>query len=107
MPTPDLPERIPEMATDRRLTPREAIQLPVVLADGTPARTRDVSRGGLYLTIPAGTHVNDWVRLEFAVPPVGLKFTAAGEVVRMERGIDASTDGVALRLHHARLSELD
>ena len=103
----DPPGTIRTMATERRLTPREAIQLPVVLADGTPGRTRDVSRGGLYLTVPAGTHVNDWVRLEFAVPPVGLKFTAAGEVVRIERGTSATTDGVALRLHQAHLSELD
>lgn len=107
MPGADPPGTIPKMAIERRLTPREAIQLPVVLADGTPGRTRDVSRGGLYLTVPAGTHVNDWVRLEFAVPPVGLKFTAAGEVVRVERGIAPATDGVALRLHQSRLSELD
>ena len=103
----DPPGTIRTMAIERRSTPREAIQLPVVLADGTPGRTRDVSRGGLYLTVPAGTHVNDWVRLEFAVPPVGLKFTAAGEVVRVEHAIDPATDGVALRLHQASLSELD
>lgn len=95
------PGTMTAMATERRLTPREAIQLPVVLADGTRATTRDVSRGGLYLVVPPGTQVEDWVRLEFAVPPVGLKFTAAGEVVRVER------DGVALRLHHAHLSEID
>jgi hypothetical protein len=101
------PSTIRMMATERRLTPREAIQLPVVLADGTPAQTRDVSRGGLYLIVPAGTQIDDWVRLEFAVPPVGLKFTAAGEVVRIERAMAPATDGVALRLHHSRLSELD
>jgi hypothetical protein len=93
------------MHPDRRASSRDHLFLPMTLADGSAARTRNVSAHGLFFTLPPGRAIDDWLLVEFAVPSAGLKFSAAGQVVRIERG--DGEDGVALRLHAARLTPLN
>jgi hypothetical protein len=93
------------MRSERRQSARAPLDLPMFLPDGTQARMRDVSSGGLYFTMPPGAHVDDWMHVEVAVSAAGLAFSAAGEVVRIERV--ATHAGVALRLHAARLEAID
>lgn len=93
------------MTTERRAAPRESIDLPIILADGTTARTRNLSRNGIFFLISPGAHVDDWLSFEFAAPQVKLRFVAAGEVVRREPG--PGSTGIALRLHGQRLLPLD
>jgi hypothetical protein len=92
------------MHSERRASPRDTLSLPIALADGRPATTRNLSAGGLFFTVPAGTRLDTWLHIEFAVPSAGLQFSAAGEVVRIEHG--QHEDGVALRLHRPRLTPL-
>ncbi|MGZ5181068.1 MAG: PilZ domain-containing protein [Ramlibacter sp.] len=92
------------MRTERRVHPREALSLTIRLGDGSQAVTRDVSACGMYFTMPADTEVEGWLHVELEVPGAGLKFSAAGEVVRVERSPDGN--GVALRLHGPRLTSL-
>lgn len=90
------------MRNERRSSPREALTLTIRLGDGSLAVTRDVSASGMFFTMPAEAKVEGWLHVEFEVPEAGLKFSAAGEVVRAERSAGAS--GVALRLHAPRLT---
>lgn len=93
------------MHPERRTSSRDQLALPVALADGSTAMTRNISAEGLYVTLPAGRAIDDWLRLEVDVPSAGLKFTAAGQVIRIEHG-DSET-GVALRLHAPRLTRIN
>lgn len=93
------------MHTERRSSARDTLALPIALADGSPAVTRNVSATGMFFTVPAGYRVDDWMRIEFEVPSAGLRFSAAGEVVRVERG--EREDGVALRLHAPQLTAME
>ena len=92
------------MRTERRVHPREALSLAIRLDDGSQALTRDVSASGMYFTVPAATEVEGWLHVEFEVPEAGLKFSAAGEVVRVERSPEGN--GIALRLHGPRLTPI-
>jgi hypothetical protein len=92
------------MHPERRASPRDTLSLPIALADGGSAMTRNLSADGLFFTVPAGSRLDDWLHVEFAVPSAGLQFSAAGEVVRIEHG--QHEDGVALRLHQPRLTAL-
>lgn len=93
------------MHQEQRADPREPLALPITLGDGTQAVTRDIGPEGLYFLMPAGKTIDDWVALAFEMPRARLKFTAAGEVVRIDRHEHCT--GVALRLHGARLVPLD
>lgn len=93
------------MSPDRRASSREPLTLPITLASGETALTRDISEHGLYLVVPRGAPVDEWLAFEFAVPSAGLKFHAVGEVVRIEPGVRQV--GVAIRLHGPRLAPLD
>lgn len=93
------------MHPERRASARDHLSLPIALPNGSIGTTRDVSADGLYFTLPAGSEVETWLHIEFAVPSAGLKFSAAGEVVRIEHG--DTEDGVALRLHMSRLTPID
>lgn len=93
------------MFPDRRASPREPLTLPINLASGESAMTRNISEHGLYLVVPRGSPVDEWLSFEFAVPSAGLKFHAVGEVVRIEPGVGQF--GVAIRLHGPRLVPLD
>lgn len=93
------------MTTERRAKPRESLALPIVLADGTAATTRNLSEDGVYFTVEREAHVDDWLSFEFTAAQTGLRFVAAGEVVRREPGPDST--GIALRLHGPRLFPID
>lgn len=93
------------MHPERRTSARDRLSLPIALPNGSSGMTRDVSAEGLYFTLPAGSDVEPWLHVEFAVPSAGLKFSAAGEVVRIEH--HDGEDGVALRLHMSRLTLID
>ena len=92
------------MFFDRRQVVREPIVLPIVLAKGVTAVTRDVGPHGLYLRMPADQRLDDWVRLELELGRSGLRLSAVGQVLRTERY--ASGIGVALRLHSLQLRPL-
>lgn len=89
------------MFPDRRASPREPLSLPVTLAGGASALTRDISEHGLFLYVPRGAAVDEWLSFEFAIAEAGLKFHAVGEVVRIEPGLRQV--GVAIRLHRPQL----
>ncbi|WBY02596.1 PilZ domain-containing protein [Ramlibacter tataouinensis] len=93
------------MFPERRASPREPLSLPITLAGDGTAMTRDISEHGLFLYVPRGSAVAEWLSFEFAVPQVRLKFDAVGEVVRIEPGIGHV--GVAIRLHRPRLVALN
>ncbi|GAC1525735.1 MAG: hypothetical protein NVS2B4_01920 [Ramlibacter sp.] len=92
------------MHTNRRASARDQLALPIALANGSAAMTRNISAEGLFLTLPSGQAIADWLLLECDVPSAGVRFKAAGEVVRIERGV--AEDGVALRLHAPQLLPL-
>ena len=89
------------MFFDRRNGRREPIALRIALADGVVAITRDIGPHGIYLRIPLGRGLDDWVRLEFERARADLRLTALGEVLRVESGEHET--GVALRLHSLQL----
>jgi hypothetical protein len=89
------------MTRELRAHPREKLSLRVLLADGSTAVTRDLSMCGMYVEVPLGSRVDDWVSFEFAMPETGLKYVATGQVVRVEPGIDGI--GIALKLHEPQL----
>lgn len=93
------------MFPDRRTSAREPLTLPITLASGDTAVTRNISEHGLFLEVPRGSLVEEWLAFEFAVPSAGLKFHAVGEVVRIEPGF--AQLGVAIRLHGPRLVPLN
>jgi hypothetical protein len=93
------------MTMERRAKPRDSISLPIVLADGTTATTRNLSEDGIYFLVSPGVEVDDWLSFEFAAPQLGLRFLAAGEVLRREPGPDGT--GIAMRLHGPRLFPLN
>jgi hypothetical protein len=92
------------MFQERRASAREPLALPIQLADGSPAITRDVSAQGLYFFVPSDVQLDPWLWLEYEMPQSGLKFMAAGEIVRTEAG--RRFTGVAVRLHEPRLLPL-
>lgn len=93
------------MPPERRISPREALELPITLGDGSAAVTRNISAQGVYITTAAHARFERWVRVEYELPDSGLRFTATGEVLRVEQGPDFT--GVAIRLHSPDLQALD
>jgi hypothetical protein len=92
------------MVLDRRSNPRESVMLPIALAGGGTGMARNLSVGGLYFTVPTGTPVQPWLRLEYKAPSAGMTFSAVGQVVRIEPG--RYEDGVALRLLASKLTPI-
>jgi hypothetical protein len=88
------------MTLEMRAGARENIELTVLLADGSEAVAQNMSAGGIYLVLPPGTAVADWLSFQLDVPGAGLRFSASGEVVRRDAG---TAMGVALKLHHLTL----
>lgn len=75
------------------------------LASGMTAVTREIGPNGLYFDMPAGHRLDDWVRVELELASAGLRMSALGEVLRIDRGV--RTDGVAMRLHSKQLRPRD
>src|SRR3954463_13815388 len=52
------------MPTDRPTSSRDHLCLPMTLADGSAAMTRNVSAHGLFFTLPSGHAIDDWLLVE-------------------------------------------
>jgi hypothetical protein len=89
------------MSQELRAWPRENLALPILLADGSMAATRNVSARGMFLVVSTPLSVGERLAFEFDMPEIGLKYMATGEVVRVEN--EANGIGVALQLHDGRL----
>lgn len=87
---------------ERRACKRETLQLHLRLADGSTARTRNVCEKGLYVVLPHGVRIDDWISLELTLPSGRLHVCAFGEVLRTEQMDDGT--GIAMRLHGTQLS---
>jgi hypothetical protein len=92
------------MFIEQRVEPREALALPLKLGDGCAAVTRDISASGMYLEIGGWHHMGGPVVFEMHLPAAGIKFTAEGEVVRVEYA--GGKTGIAVRLLSPRLQSL-
>lgn len=87
-----------------RVEPREQLALPLRLADGIVSVTRDISASGMYLQILGDHAPTGRLLFEMDLPDVNMKFTAEGEIVRLEHR-DGWT-GIAVRLISPRLAPL-
>ena len=93
------------MFEEQRVDPRERLALPLKLAGGASAVTRDISATGLYFETEGKHVLSGPVDFELQLPEVSMKFTSSGEIVRLEH-TDGKT-GVAVRLVNPRLEHLD
>lgn len=93
------------MFEEQRTDPREFLALPLRLADGSSAVTRDISASGMYLEID-GVHtcLAGPVVFEMQVAELGLKFVAEGDIVRIEQR--PGKTGVAVQLRAPRFEPL-
>ena len=92
------------MFTERRIEPREPLALPLKLGDGSSAVTRDLSASGMFLEIPGSHDLTGLVLFEMHLADAKMKFTAQGEIVRVEH--KGGNTGVAVKLHAPRLEPL-
>lgn len=92
------------MFKEHRADPREPLHLPLKLGDGTAAVTRDISACGMYIQIPGHFALAGPLVFEMHLADARMKFTAHGEIVRIEDGPE--TTGVAVRLISPRLETL-
>ena len=89
------------MFEEHRVEPRERLSLPIKLGDGLRAMTRNISPSGMYFEIEGEGLMQGLVDFEMQLAEAGMKFTAVGEIVRIEH--HAGTTGVAIRLMAPRL----
>lgn len=92
------------MFSEQRVDPREPLALPLKLEDGSSAVTRDVSASGMYFEIQGSYVMAGPVTFEMQLAELGVKFTAEGEIVRVER--HATRTGFAIKLRHPRFEPL-
>lgn len=92
------------MFTEQRVEPREPLALPLKLGDGSSAVTRDISPSGMYLEIRGDHQIGGTVFFEMDLADAKMKFTAEGQIVRLEHR-DGVT-GVALRLVSPKLEPI-
>lgn len=93
------------MFEEQRVNPRERLALPLKLADGARAVTRDISATGLYFEMTGAHLISGPVDFELQLPEVSMKFTSSGEIVRVE--LKDGCTGVAVRLIDPRLEIMD
>jgi hypothetical protein len=84
------------MHEERRLDPRERLALPLRLLDGSHAVTRNISASGLYFEMNGEHEVDGLVDFEMQLPDLHMKFTAVGQIVRVEHRFGIT--GVAVKL---------
>jgi hypothetical protein len=92
------------MFVERRIDPREALALPVRLGDGCSAMTRDISASGMFIEIDGQHALRGLVVFEMHLADAGMKFTAEGEIIRVEHR--AGRSGVAVKLRSPRLERI-
>lgn len=93
------------MFDEQRGNPRERLALLLKLADGAQAVTRDISASGLYFEMQGAHVLSGPVDFELQLPEVCMKFTASGEIVRVE--LKDGRTGVAVRLIDPRLDAME
>jgi hypothetical protein len=93
------------MFKENRADPRERLALPLRLRDGSHAVTRDISAGGLFFEMAGEHDVHGLVDFELELDELHMRFTAVGQIVRVEHRFN--TTGVAVRLTWRRLRTLD
>jgi len=92
------------MFREQRVDPREPVALPLKLEDGSSAVTRNISASGMYFEIQGSYAIAGPVVFEMQLAELGVKFTAEGEVVRVER--HATRTGFAIKLRRPRFEPL-
>ncbi len=92
------------MFEEQRIDPREFLALPLKLGDGSSAVTRDISASGMYLEVEGSHPLTGPVVFEMQVAELGLKFTAEGDIVRIEQR--PGITGVAIKLRAPRFEPL-
>jgi hypothetical protein len=93
------------MFIEQRIDPREHLALPLQLRGGDRAVTRDISAHGLFFEIEGLHDMTGIVDFEMRLVEARMRFTAVGEIVRVEHGHGKT--GVAVRLVAPRLEPLD
>ncbi|HWP12416.1 MAG TPA: PilZ domain-containing protein [Ramlibacter sp.] len=93
------------MYEEQRLEPRERLALPLRLHDGSHAMTRDISASGLYFEMDGEHDVEGLVDFEMQLPDLHMKFTAVGQIVRVEH--KSGVTGVAVKLLSPRLEPIE
>ncbi len=92
------------MFEEHRIEPRESLSIPLRLGDGSTALTRDISASGMYFEVVGPCALAGPVVFEMQIAEIGMKFTAEGEIVRVER--HNGTTGFAIRLRQPRFESL-
>jgi hypothetical protein len=95
------PSILMTMFEEHRAEPRESLALPLKLGDGCSAVTRDISASGMYLEIAGEHEMTGLVVFEMHLTHARMKFTAEGEIVRVEH--KAGHTGIAVKLRTPRL----
>ena len=90
---------------EQRADPREQLVLPLKLGEARLGMTRDISATGLYFEVHGDYVVQGTLDFELQLPEPRMKFTAIGQVVRIEHS-DGKT-GIAVRLLNPRLDYLE
>jgi hypothetical protein len=89
---------------EQRVEPRERLALPLRLRDGSHAVTRDISSSGLFFEMAGEHEIFGLVDFEMQLPE-HMKFSAVGEIVRVEYRFGST--GVAVKLLAPRLEPLE
>jgi hypothetical protein len=93
------------MTREQRAQPRERLALPLKLSGGGRAVTRDVSASGLYFQLEGPYRLGHLVDFELELAHAHMKFTAIGQLVRIDRL--GPVTGVAVKLLNPRLTSTD
>ena len=93
------------MFEERRQEPREPLALPVKLAGGAEAMTRDISPGGMYLEIRGDHDLGGVLFFEMHLDEARMKFTSEGRIVRLEHREGCT--GIAVQLISPQLKPLE
>jgi hypothetical protein len=93
------------MFEERRIDPRERIELPLRLANDEQAVTRDISATGFFFEMEGYPRLDGPLDFELDFPQMKMRLTSSAEIVRIER--DAGRTGVAVRLVEPRLETLE
>jgi hypothetical protein len=84
------------MFSEHRAEPREQVSLPLRLADGLTGVTRDISPSGMYLEIRGDHQLGGTLVFEMDLDDARMKFTAEGQIVRLEHR--EGRTGIAVKL---------
>lgn len=92
------------MFEEQRIEPREPLALPLTLENGSTAVTRDISASGMYFEIKGAYAMEGPVLFEMQLAELGVKFSAQGDIVRVDRR--DGTTGFAVKLRDPRFEPL-